>query len=86
MNVREMIEWLQTLPQDAKVQTLEHYNNGGYYEQGGNTYIVDFHTRVDYQQWKDEGDTSPVEYIYGDHFELTHTNGEYTLQIGANGK
>ena len=86
MNVASLIEWLQTLPQDAKVQTLEHHGGGGYYEQGGNCYVVDFTTKVDYQQWKDEGDTSPPEYIYGDHFELSKLGDELILQIGVHNK
>uniref|UniRef100_A0AAU6VZ01 Uncharacterized protein n=2 Tax=unclassified bacterial viruses TaxID=12333 RepID=A0AAU6VZ01_9VIRU len=84
MIVSELIDWLQTLPQDAKVKTLEHYNNGGYYEQGGNTYIADFTDKEEVRQWRDDG--QPPEYIYGDHFELSHHNGEYTLQIGVTGK
>lgn len=86
MNVAELIEWLKTLPQDAKVTTLEHFNNGGYYQQGGTCNVVEFTDKVDHQQWKDEGDTSPVEYIYGDHFELSKYKEEYILQIGVHNK
>lgn len=86
MIVSELIEWLKTMPQDAKVGTLEHHGNCGYYQQGGTCNMVDFTTEVDHQQWKDEGDTSPVEYIYGEHFELSLYNGEYTLQIGVKDK
>lgn len=86
MIVSELIEWLKTMPQDAKIQTLEHFNNGGYYQQGGTCNVTDFTDKIDHQQWKDEGDTSPVEYIYGDHFELSLYKGEFTLQIGVHNK
>lgn len=87
MNIAELIEWLQTLPQDATVTTLEHYNGSGYYDQGGNCSIVDFDNKVDYQQWKDEGDNSPVDYIYGDHFDFyKDAEGKFTLQIGTKNK
>lgn len=49
--------------------------------------MVDFDAKVEYQQWKDEGDDTPVEYIYGEHFELSKNSaGEYTLQIGVKDK
>jgi hypothetical protein len=86
MIVSELIEWLQTLPQHAKVQTLEHTGGGGYYTQGGECFVVDFTTKVDYQQWKEPGDTSPPDYIYGDHFELNKSGDELILQIGVKDK
>ncbi|QNO00488.1 hypothetical protein phiPsa347_150 [Pseudomonas phage phiPsa347] len=86
MIVSEMIEWLQSMPQDAKVQVLEHHGGGGYYTQGGECYTADFTTKVDYQQWKEPGDDSPVEYIYGDHFELSKLGDELILQIGVKDK
>lgn len=86
MIVSELIEWLQTMPQGAKVQTLEHFGGGGYYNQGGDCYVTDFGTRVDYQQWKEPGDTSPPDYIYGDHFELSKSGDELILQIGVHNK
>ncbi|QNO00317.1 hypothetical protein QGX21_gp080 [Pseudomonas phage phiPsa315] len=86
MIVSELIEWLQTLPQDAKIQVLDHYGGSGYYNQGGDCYITDFTTKVDYQQWKEEGDTSPPEYIYGDHFELCKVGEENVLQLGVHNK
>lgn len=86
MNVGEMIEWLKTMPQDAKVETLEHFNGSGYYDQGGNCNVVDFTHEVDYKQWKDEGDNSPVEYIYGHHFELSKGVEGFILQIGVHNK
>ncbi|AMR57387.1 hypothetical protein vB_PsyM_KIL3b_0141 [Pseudomonas phage vB_PsyM_KIL3b] len=86
MNIAELIEWLQTLPQDAKVRTLEHHSGSGYYDQGGNCRMVDFHTQVEHQQWKDKGDESPIEYIDGTHFEFTKDSNGSTLQIGINNK
>lgn len=73
MNVAELREWLGTIPQDAVVSTLEHFNSGGYYQQGGTCNTVDFDAKV--------------EYIYGEHFELSKNSaGEYTLQIGVKDK
>lgn len=86
MIVSELIEWLQTMPQDAKVLTLEHFGNCGYYQQGGTCNVTDFTDEVEMKQWKDEGDTSPVEYIYGKHFELSRYHDEYVLQIGVHNK
>jgi hypothetical protein len=86
MIVSELIEWLKTMPQDAKVKTLEHYGNSGYYQQGGTCNVTDFTTEVEHQQWKDEGDESPVEYIYGAHFELSTFRGEIILQLGVTDK
>jgi hypothetical protein len=86
MIVSEFIEWLKTMPQDAKVEVLEHYNNAGYYQQGGTCYQVDFTPEVDLIQWKDEGDTSPVEYIYGKHFQMDRNKDGYTLAIGVKDK
>lgn len=81
-----MIEWLKTRPQDAKVCVLEHYSSGGYYEQGGSCYVTDFTDKVDHQQWKGPEDKSPIEYIYGDHFELVRYHDEYILQLGVKNK
>lgn len=86
MNIPEFIEWLKTLPQEAKVSTLEHFDSAGYYQQGGTCNVVDFVPTVEHQQWKEEGDTSPLEYIYGEHFELSLHKGEWKLQIGVTGK
>jgi hypothetical protein len=86
MIVSELIEWLQTMPQNAKVQVLSHSSGGGYYDQGGNCCVEDFHNHVEYQQWKDVGDTSEVDYIYGLHFELSKFKGEYELQLGVKDK
>jgi hypothetical protein len=86
MIVSELIEWLHSMPQNAKVQTLEHTGSGGYYQQGGTCRIVDFTDKIDYQQWKDEGDTTPPAYIYGEHFELTLIGEELFLQFGVKDK
>lgn len=86
IDVEGLIEWLQTMPPKAKVKVLEHFGSGGYYTQGGECYVADFTTKIDHQQWKDEGDTSPPEYIYGDHFELCKLGDELILQIGVNNK
>lgn len=86
MIVSEFIEWLKTMPQDAKIQVLSHHSGGGYYDQGGNCYVEDFHNHVEWQQYKDVGDTSEVEYIYGLHFELSKSKGGYELQLGTKDK
>lgn len=86
MNVAEMIEWLKTMPQDAKVTVLSHSDGHGYYMQGGSCTTEEFHVGVEYQQWKDVGDTTEVDYIYGNHFELAKHQGEFNLQIGVMGK
>jgi hypothetical protein len=86
MIVSEFIEWLKTMPQNAKVETLEHFGSGGYYQQGGTCNVVDFTADVEYQQWKDEGDESPPDYIYGHHFELSKYGDEVVLRIGVDNK
>lgn len=35
MTVAEMIEWLKTMPQDARVVVLERLEGSGWYDQGG---------------------------------------------------
>lgn len=86
MNVAELIEWLHTMPQDAVVQVLSHEDDGGYYMQGGSCFVEPFNTDISYQQWKDVGDTSPIEYIYGTHFELNKVGGKFELQLGVMNK
>lgn len=86
MIVSELIKWLETLPQDAVVQVLEHHSGTGYYDQGGNCYVEDFTAEVEYQQWKEEGDSSPAEYVYGKHFELNTVDGVKYLQLGVKDK
>ena len=82
MTVSEYIEWLKTMPQSAKVTVLSHQNGHGYYDQGGNCFIEDFHNTV---EWAGEN-SSAEKYIYGLHFELTTYKGEYELQIGVKDK
>ncbi len=79
MNVKEMIEWLQTMPQEAKVQVLSHSRGMGYYEQGGNCTIEDFNVDSPSEHMVTKGEG----WAYGDHFELTTVNGEQTLQLGV---
>lgn len=35
MNIKQFIEFLQTLPQDATVHVLSHHSGSGYYGNGG---------------------------------------------------
>lgn len=44
MNIKQFIEFLQTLPQDATVQVLSHSRGYGYYMQGGECTVEDFTT------------------------------------------
>lgn len=84
MTIAEMIEWLKQFPKDKEVNVLSHTSGGGYYDQGGNCYVEPFHNKVEYQQWKDEGDETPVDYVYGEHFEYHRKYN--TLQIGVKDK
>lgn len=86
MIISDFIKWLETLPQDAVVQVLEHYSDSGWSAQGGWCYTENFTTEVDYQQWKEEGDTSPPTYIYGKHFELNTLDDVKYLQLGVKDK
>jgi len=80
MTVAEYIEWLKTMPQDAKVEVLDHSDDHGYYMQGGSCTVVEFNTTENWRHPKDW-------YIDGEHFELNSRTGqEYTLQIGVMGK
>lgn len=43
MKVKEMIQWLQTFPdQEAEVEVVEHSSGSSYYEQGGTASTVAF--------------------------------------------
>lgn len=42
MTVEEMIEWLRTMPLDAKIQTIRHSSGRDYYDHGGNINVIDF--------------------------------------------
>ena len=73
MNIKQFIEFLQTLPQDATVQVLSHSRGTGYYDQGGWCTVEDFNNDGD--GW-DCG--------YADHYELTKDkDGNVFLQLGV---
>lgn len=82
MIVSEFIEWLKTMPQDAKIQVLSHQSGSGYCDQGGNCSVEDFHNTI---EWAGEN-PSKEKYIYGLHFELNTYKGEYELQLGVKDK
>ena len=42
MIVSQLIEWLKTQDQDARVNVIHHSSGKGYYDQGGNVSVVDF--------------------------------------------
>lgn len=80
MNIKQFIEFLQTLPQDATVQVLSHSRGTGYYNQGGNCYMEEFTL--------DDGSehmvTSGEGWAYGEHYELTtDSSGQTYLQLGV---
>lgn len=82
MIVSEFIEWLKTIPQEAKIMVLDHCNEHGYYMQGGSCTVTDFDNSVEWMS-----NNSPHDYIYGNHFELNSNAGkEYTLQLGVMNK
>lgn len=82
MNVEGMIEWLKTLPQDAKVTVLSHSDGHGCYMQGGSCTTEDFHNHIEYM-----GNALDRPYQYGVHFELsTDKDGKATLQLGVMNK
>lgn len=76
--VAEMIEWLKTQPQDAKVMMLKHSMRGtGYYDQGGNCSHEDFDHKSGYSYGSDP------EYFVPDHWDLDgNAEDGYTLLIG----
>lgn len=79
MNVSEFIEWLQTMPQGAKIQVLSHTSGSGYYDQGGNCKVVDFEPTG---LWRHSEDF----YIDGLHFEMDTLKEVPTLQLGVKDK
>lgn len=82
MNVASLIEWLQTMPQDATVTVLSHSDGHGYYMQGGSCTTEDFHNHIEYM-----GNALDRPYQYGVHFELsTDKDGKATLQLGVMNK
>lgn len=76
MKVKEMIEWLQMMPQEAKVQVLSHYQEHSVYLQGGSCKISDFSVECT------DSNKGPY-WAYGEHFELESRDGEFTLQLGV---
>lgn len=73
MNIKQFIEFLQTLPQDATVQVLSHSRGTGYHDQGGWCKVENFHTGGD--EWT---------YGYGEHYEFTtDRSGQMYLQLGV---
>lgn len=74
--VSEMIKWLETMPQDAKVSVLRHSRGTGYYDQGG------WCTEEEFDPTVKESWSSP-EYPYFKMFELAGGKEVgYTLLLG----
>lgn len=77
MNIKQFIEFLQTLPQDATVQVLSHHSGSGYYDQGGTCSVEYFSVECNEFQKGDK-------WAYGEHYELTtDSNGQMYLQLGV---
>jgi hypothetical protein len=68
VNVRELIEWLQTMPQEAEVEIIQHTSGRGYYDQGGNCSAEYFKT--------------DNEYGYSDYWSLYDYKGVQHLTLG----
>lgn len=62
--VAEMIEWLKTMPQDAKVEVLRHTSGSGYYDQGGWCSPQEFDHSATYDWAKDYVDLYPRMWEY----------------------
>ena len=80
MNIKQFIEFLQTLPQDATVHVLSHHSGSGYYDQGGNCYVDEFtlEDQSEHMVTKGEG------WACGEHYELTtDKDGQVFLQLGV---
>lgn len=82
MNIKQFIEFLQTLPQDATVQVLSHHSGSGYCDQGGNCHVEDFSNNP---TWGNHQVISKGEsYIYAEHYELTTDScGQVYFQLGV---
>jgi hypothetical protein len=77
MNIKQFIEFLQTLPQDATVQVLSHSRGTGYYDQGGTCSVEDFTSLC-------KPGNQGTNWAYGGHYELTHnSDGQVFLQLGV---
>ena len=80
MNIKQFIEFLQTLPQDATVQVLSHSRGTGYYDQGGNCTVEDFTDKY----VNDLEFASGTKWAYGEHYEFTtDSSGQMYLQLGV---
>ena len=77
MNIKQFIEFLQTLPQDATVHVLSHSEAHGYYMQGGSCKVEEFTTECK------EGNQGE-KWVYAEHYELTtDSSGQMYLQLGV---
>jgi hypothetical protein len=77
MNIKQFIEFLQTLPQDATVCVLSHYSEHSVYIQGGSCKVKEFSTEGK-ENMRGEG------WVYGEHYELTtDSSGQMYLQLGV---
>ena len=74
MTVAEMIEWLKTQDQEAIVQVVRHESGRGYYDQGGNTSIVDFDITDDnlmtYTNFRCNSTVKPDDDLYNKRYLL----------------
>ena len=77
MNIKQFIELLQTLPQDATVHVLSHSRGDGYYDQGGWCTVEEFNSECGEFNKGDK-------WAYGEHYELTtDSSGQVFLQLGV---
>lgn len=77
MNIKQFIEFLKTLPQDATVQVLSHYRSNNYYEQSGYCDVDEF---TSFCKSGNQG----TNWAYGGHYELTaDSTGQMFLQLGV---
>lgn len=83
MNVAEMIEWLKTQPQDARVEVLSHSRGSGYYDQGGWCTTEVFHSTIEFMGEHTFESRIKGPYAGGLHFELRTYDGVTTLQLGG---
>lgn len=79
MNIKQFIEFLQTLPQDATVQVLSHSRGYDYHDQGGWCTVDDFTDDPLWDYMASEGEG----WKYGKHFEFNTVDGKKYLQLGV---
>ena len=77
MRVFELIEWLQTQPQDAIVEVVMHRRGTSYYEQGGWASTQEFKAEVKTSKCDGYAYSFPVDY------ELNEHKGVKTLTLGT---